>query len=180
MPKQNILDPQGKAVQNALHAHGMTCVEDARVGKLIELKISGTNRSLTEAKLHTLCQELLSNPVIEDYHLKLSSPEAPSDLENTDDTHSPHYASRLIEKINALDSTQATRMTHNRHSRPLRSKSQPQASTRSFSSKEVTQQTKKKGTPMPTAKKSAAKKAGAKKPAAKKAAAKKKSSAKKS
>jgi len=66
MPKQTVLDPQGVAVREAIHHHGLPAVKSARVGKFIELELDGTE---TEAQLHEVCRDLLSNPVIEDYRL---------------------------------------------------------------------------------------------------------------
>jgi phosphoribosylformylglycinamidine synthase len=68
MPKQSVLDPQGVAVRDAIHHHGLRAVKNARVGKLIELELDGTE---TEAQLHEVCRDLLSNPVIEDYSLEI-------------------------------------------------------------------------------------------------------------
>ncbi len=68
MPKRSVLDPQGVAVREAIHHHGLPSVSSARVGKLIELELDGTE---SEAQLHELCRDLLSNPVIEDYELTL-------------------------------------------------------------------------------------------------------------
>ena len=70
LPKQSVLDPQGVAVRDAIHQHGLPAVKSARVGKLIELELDGTQ---TEAQLHEVCRDLLSNPVIEDYRLILES-----------------------------------------------------------------------------------------------------------
>ena len=70
MPKQSVLDPQGVAVRDAIHQHGLPAVKSARVGKLIELELEGTE---SEAQLHALCRDLLSNPVIEDYRLEIVS-----------------------------------------------------------------------------------------------------------
>ena len=72
-PKKTVLDPQGKAVATAIQHLGMDCVSDARVGKYIELEISGQNMDLTREKLETICKDLLSNPVIEDYKLELEN-----------------------------------------------------------------------------------------------------------
>ena len=66
MPKQSVLDPQGVAVCQAIHHHGVTAVKSARVGKFIELELDGSE---SEQTLHGLCRDLLSNPVIEDYRL---------------------------------------------------------------------------------------------------------------
>jgi phosphoribosylformylglycinamidine synthase len=66
MPKQSVLDPQGVAVRDAIHHHGLPAVQSVRVGKCIELELDGTQ---TEAQLHEVCRDLLSNPVMEDYQL---------------------------------------------------------------------------------------------------------------
>ncbi len=66
MPKQNILDPQGVAVRDAIRHHGLEAVTGARVGKFIELEVAGP---VSESVLHGLCRDLLSNPVVEDYRL---------------------------------------------------------------------------------------------------------------
>lgn len=68
MPKRSVLDPQGVAVRDAIHHHGVSAVKAARVGKFIELELDGTQ---TEAKLHEICRDLLSNPVMEDYEVLL-------------------------------------------------------------------------------------------------------------
>ena len=70
-PKKSVLDPQGEAVRKAIHTLGMECVESARIGKYIELKISGSDVAKTKAKLEAICHDLLSNPVIEDFELHL-------------------------------------------------------------------------------------------------------------
>jgi phosphoribosylformylglycinamidine synthase subunit PurS len=70
-PKKSILDPQGEAVRSAIHSLGMDCVTSARIGKYIELDIKGNNVAQTRAKLESICRDLLSNPVIEDYRLSL-------------------------------------------------------------------------------------------------------------
>jgi phosphoribosylformylglycinamidine synthase len=72
-PKKTVLDPQGKAVANAIHQLGMTNVSDARVGKYIELTVADGKPEAIRPKLETICKDLLSNPVIEDYTLKLEA-----------------------------------------------------------------------------------------------------------
>src|SRR3954468_15829436 len=69
MPKQSVLDPQGVAVREAIHHHGLPGVKSVRIGKFIELELDG---SQSEAQLHDVCRDLLSNPVIEDYELTIS------------------------------------------------------------------------------------------------------------
>ena len=69
-PKQNILDPQGVAVRDAIRHHGIGTVASVRVGKSIDLEFSGP---VGENVLHELCRDLLSNPVVEDYRLEIQN-----------------------------------------------------------------------------------------------------------
>ena len=69
--KPSVLDPQGEAVRKAMHSLGMKCIDSARVGKFIELEISGDDMEATRAKLDELSRDLLSNPVIENYRIQL-------------------------------------------------------------------------------------------------------------
>jgi phosphoribosylformylglycinamidine synthase PurS subunit len=71
MPKAAVLDPQGNAVRDAMRHLGMPEVRSVRIGKYMEIDIDGRNGDL-ETRLHILCRDLLSNPVIEDYELKRS------------------------------------------------------------------------------------------------------------
>ena len=71
MPKQAVLDPQGVAVRDALRHLGLSAASAVRVGKFMEIELTGGARPALETKLHTLCRDLLSNPVIEDYRLEL-------------------------------------------------------------------------------------------------------------
>ena len=66
MPKKSVLDQQGVAVRNAVHHHGMPEVKSIRIGKFMEIEIDG---AADEQKIHEICRDLLSNPVIEDYEL---------------------------------------------------------------------------------------------------------------
>ena len=67
-PKAAVLDPQGAAVRDAMQHLGMPEVRDVRVGKYLEIEVDGKDGDI-EKRLHDLCRDLLSNPVIEDYHL---------------------------------------------------------------------------------------------------------------
>ena len=69
MPKAAVLDPQGNAVRDAMRHLGMPEVRSVRIGKYMEIDIKGQNGDL-EPRLHRLCRDLLSNPVIEDYELQ--------------------------------------------------------------------------------------------------------------
>jgi phosphoribosylformylglycinamidine synthase len=64
--KEGILDPQGLAIKHALEFINYEGVEDVRVGKYMELKFSG---DIPEERLHQMCEQVLSNPVIEDYRI---------------------------------------------------------------------------------------------------------------
>src|SRR5499425_1017170 len=68
MPKAAVLDPQGNAVRDAMRHLGMPEVRSVRIGKYMEIEVEGQNGEL-ESRLHQLCRDLLSNPVIEDYKL---------------------------------------------------------------------------------------------------------------
>jgi phosphoribosylformylglycinamidine synthase subunit PurS len=69
MPKAAVLDPQGNAVCDAMRHLGMPEVRSVRIGKYMEIDIEGQNGDF-ESRLHRLCRDLLSNPVIEDYELQ--------------------------------------------------------------------------------------------------------------
>jgi phosphoribosylformylglycinamidine synthase subunit PurS len=69
-PKEGILDPQGKAVERALPALGFEGIHDVRIGRLVELEVDDP------AKLDSLSEKLLANPLIEDYEIVLD--EGPS------------------------------------------------------------------------------------------------------
>ena len=69
MPKAAVLDPQGNAVRDAMRHLGMPEVRSVRIGKYMEIEIEGKDGEL-ESRLHQLCRDLLSNPVIEDYELQ--------------------------------------------------------------------------------------------------------------
>ena len=67
-PKKNVLDPQGAAVGHALESLGLGGLKGTRVGKVIELEVEGSDTPKFREQLDRLCRDLLSNPVIEDYH----------------------------------------------------------------------------------------------------------------
>jgi phosphoribosylformylglycinamidine synthase subunit PurS len=69
-PKKGILDPQGQAVETALHALGFRDVAGVHVGRLIELDVEDPSQ------VPEMCERLLANPLIEDYEVLLA--EAPS------------------------------------------------------------------------------------------------------
>ena len=72
MPKAEILDPQGKAVHGALPRLGFDSVTDVRQGKRFELEVATADEA-TLAEVHQLAETLLSNPVIEDYWVRVDA-----------------------------------------------------------------------------------------------------------
>lgn len=68
-PKAAVLDPQGAAVRDAMQHLGMPEVRSVRIGKYLEIEVAGEGAAI-EQRLHQLCRDLLSNPVIEDYELQ--------------------------------------------------------------------------------------------------------------
>jgi phosphoribosylformylglycinamidine synthase len=70
--KAGVLDPQGKAIENALGALGFGGVGEVRQGKLIELDLAESDPTLARAQVERMCRELLANPVIEDYAIELA------------------------------------------------------------------------------------------------------------
>ena len=68
MPKPSVLDPQGAAAADAMRHHGMEKIGRVRIGKVIEIELPA---GADEALLHEISRDLLSNPVIEDYELKI-------------------------------------------------------------------------------------------------------------
>ena len=67
MPKAEILDPQGKAIIGALKSLNFDEVQDARIGKMVHLKLSGASRDEVTARATQMAKSLLSNPVTEDF-----------------------------------------------------------------------------------------------------------------
>ncbi len=70
--KKGVLDPQGVTIQEALQNLGYQNVRETRVGKLIEIQLNSVSREEAEQQVHKMCQELLANPVIEQYEFTLS------------------------------------------------------------------------------------------------------------
>jgi len=65
--KKSVLDPQGQAVEKALASLGYGNVKDVRIGKYMEVTISGGDRKSAEEQVREMCDRLLTNTVIEDY-----------------------------------------------------------------------------------------------------------------
>jgi phosphoribosylformylglycinamidine synthase len=75
MLKAGVLDPQGKAIGNALAGLGFTGIGEVRQGKLIELDLAETDPVRAREQVEAMCKELLANPVIEDYAIDITPAE---------------------------------------------------------------------------------------------------------
>ena len=69
--KKSVMDPQGATVEHALSSLGYDGVGNVRMGKYIELDINLQDRDKAEEQVDEMCDKLLSNPVIEKYHVDL-------------------------------------------------------------------------------------------------------------
>ena len=69
--KPAVNDPAGQTVLAALRSMGHDSAENARIGKYLELRVSGKTSQAVEESVDRMCRELLSNPVIEDYRFEL-------------------------------------------------------------------------------------------------------------
>jgi phosphoribosylformylglycinamidine synthase PurS subunit len=70
-PKPGILDPQGEAVRSSLRQLGFA-VEEARVGRVIDLEMGNGDPEHARAELERMCEQLLANPLIESFEIALS------------------------------------------------------------------------------------------------------------
>jgi phosphoribosylformylglycinamidine synthase subunit PurS len=71
MLKSGVLDPQGKAIGQALDRLGFAGVNDVRQGKVIEIELAETDQARARSKLSEMCEKLLANTVIENYAIEL-------------------------------------------------------------------------------------------------------------
>jgi len=69
--KPEVLDPQGKAIGNALKGLGFDGVGEVRQGKLIELELTESDPAAARARVEDMCRQLLANPVIENYAIEI-------------------------------------------------------------------------------------------------------------
>ena len=65
--KKDVLDPQGKVVENTLQNIGMDNLKSVRQGKYFEIEINDNDPIKAEKKVDDMCKKLLANLVIEDY-----------------------------------------------------------------------------------------------------------------
>ena len=67
--KKDVLDPQGKVVQNTLSNLGMKNVNNIRQGKFFEIEVNETDQNKAEDKVKEMCEKLLVNLIIEDFQI---------------------------------------------------------------------------------------------------------------
>ena len=65
--KENVLDPQGKVVQNTLQNLGVENLKRIRQGKYLEIELNDNDPQKAEKKVDDMCKKLLANLIIEDY-----------------------------------------------------------------------------------------------------------------
>lgn len=69
VPRRGLLDPQGKAVTDALHALGFAAVADVHVGRHLVIETEALDARAAEASVRAMCERLLANPVTEDFEI---------------------------------------------------------------------------------------------------------------
>jgi phosphoribosylformylglycinamidine synthase subunit PurS len=69
-PRGGILDPQGKAVEGALHSLGFETVRDVHVGRHIIIENDAANADEAKSAVKAMCERLLANPVTEDFEIQ--------------------------------------------------------------------------------------------------------------
>ncbi len=70
--KTGVLDPQGKAVSQALDRLGFTGVDEVRQGRFIEIDLAEPDRDKARQAVEAMCENLLANTVVENYAIELS------------------------------------------------------------------------------------------------------------
>ena len=73
MPKAGVLDPQGKAIGQALHNMGFSGVGEVRAGKVIELELAETDPAAARALAEEMARRLLANAVIESFRVEVAA-----------------------------------------------------------------------------------------------------------
>tara|TARA_Y100000758_G_scaffold107606_1_gene75289 strand:+ start:748 stop:981 length:234 start_codon:yes stop_codon:yes gene_type:complete len=68
-PKEGVLDPQGKAIQQTLNGMSFSDVKQVRQGKYFDIEVNIEDEKKAKAKIEEMCKKLLANLVIEDYKI---------------------------------------------------------------------------------------------------------------
>lgn len=67
--KKDVLDPQGKVVQQTLQGMGMSTLKNLRQGKYFEIEINENSEDIAKSKIEDMCKKLLVNLIIEDFEI---------------------------------------------------------------------------------------------------------------
>jgi phosphoribosylformylglycinamidine synthase len=70
--RKQILDVQGKTVEQALHSLDFTNFHNVHIGKYVELTVEAPDRAMAQAQVEEACRKLIANPIMEDFHVELS------------------------------------------------------------------------------------------------------------
>ena len=73
-PRKGLLDPQGKAVSDALHTLGFEAVKNVHVGRYIIIETDAYDAIAAEETVTEMCEKLLANPVTEDFEIESAVP----------------------------------------------------------------------------------------------------------
>lgn len=71
IPRPGLLDPEGKAIQHALHSLDYEQVHEVRVGKILYLDVEAASREQARESAERMCRRLLANPVTEDFEIEI-------------------------------------------------------------------------------------------------------------
>lgn len=72
-PRTDVLDPQGDAVESALHSLGYDEVRNVSLGRYLEVELEAVDASTARMQLDAMCETLLANTVVEDFRVELES-----------------------------------------------------------------------------------------------------------
>jgi len=72
MPHKELLDPQGKAVNNGLHKMNLIAIQNVRIGKNIELHLEAASKEDADKQTKEACEKLLVNKIMEQYSYTIS------------------------------------------------------------------------------------------------------------
>jgi len=67
--KKDVLDPQGKVVENTLKNMGLDSLKSVRQGKYFEIEVEEKNEEIADKEVTQMCEKLLANLIIEDYKI---------------------------------------------------------------------------------------------------------------
>tara|TARA_Y100000758_G_scaffold287303_1_gene238606 strand:+ start:224 stop:472 length:249 start_codon:yes stop_codon:yes gene_type:complete len=70
--KPKVNDPQGQTVMDSLKTLGFSHITGVRIGKYIEVCVDEVDREKADQQIRTMCDQLLANPIIEDFHYEMS------------------------------------------------------------------------------------------------------------